>query len=87
MARHELHIQLDISVNMDGSGDFPFSSSATKHGVVGVGREQVFQPSEAEAEETSEEFPCLVEPIELMNHHVQVQPESIHLTCGGNMYA
>jgi hypothetical protein len=78
------HVQLDVAVYVDTSWDLVLHCPRTNVHVTWGGTEEVVETFEPGGEEEDEETGRLVVAVEIVDHHVQVQSQSKHLTCKGN---
>ena len=75
------HVKLHISVHVHTCWDLVVNLCGADVGISSGGREEMLKTSEPGRKETGKETGGLVKAIEIMNHHVQVEPQSKHLTC------
>ena len=73
MHTHHGHVQLGISVYVYARGYLVLDSCRADVRVFWTGREEVLETRESIAEKTNEEIGGLVEAIEIMDHHIQVE--------------
>ena len=78
---NDRHIQLHVAVHVDTRGDLVSDCCCADVCVGAGGREEMVEAREPGGEEAEEETGGLIETMEVMDHHVQVEPESKHLTC------
>ncbi len=78
---NDAHVQLSVAVHVDAGGDFPRNCCGTDCRVILTRWEELLQAGETIVQESDKELSCLIEAIEVVRHHVQVQPQCEHLAC------
>lgn len=81
MCTDHCHVQLYVAVHMDTGRNLVLDCRRADVTVSFGRRKEVLETFEPGGEEADEETSGLVETIEIMDHHVQIESKGKHLTC------